>query len=104
MPKLPPQTSTDKGGVPFWHTHRASELLNKYITDKMEGTAMKAKLRQLWESREDYQEFLLAVFQKHVYQERTKQLVAPYWQHKRNKNARKKYEEVEEMLKEWKEA
>jgi len=49
----------------------------------------------------EYQKFPLLIFHKHIYQERTKQLAAPYWQHKRIKNASKKYEETEAMLMEW---
>ena len=69
----------------------------------MDGTVKNIKPQQLWKSREEYKEFPLKIFRKHVYQERTKQLAAPYWQHKRNKSARKKYEETEELLKEWNE-
>ena len=70
----------------------------------MLGKAIKMKPQQLWKLREEYQAFPLHIFRKHIYQERTKQLAAPYWQHKRNKNAQKQYEEKEEMLKEWSQA
>ena len=56
---------------------------------------------QLWKSRVQYQDFPLLVFCKHIYQERTKQLAAPYWQHTRNKIAQKKFEEAACMLEEW---
>ena len=52
-------------------------------------------------SREEYQDFPLKVFRKHVYQERMAQLAAPCWQHKRNQNAKKMYEESLELIKEW---
>jgi len=59
------------------------------------------KPQELWKSMAEYQEFSLSVFSKHIYQERTKRLAAPYWQHKRNNNMRNKFEEAEEILKDW---
>ena len=102
MLKLPRSDKSSRG-IPFWHTHAASELLREHVSLEMDGTIKKIKPQQLWKSREEYKEFPLKIFRKHVYQERTKQLAAPYWQHKRNKSARKKYEETEELLKEWNE-
>ena len=67
----------------------------------MGGIAKKVKPQQLWESRAAYKECPLSIFQKHIYQERTKQLATSYWQHKWNKNAREKIEQEEEMLKDW---
>ena len=72
--------------------------------DETSGVAREIKPQQLWKSRVEYQDFPLAVFRKHIYQVRTKQLAAPYWQYKRNKNAKKRFEEVEEMMKEWHQA
>lgn len=97
MLKLPRNTKTSRG-VPFWNNHGASELLKE---DVRSGNAQKMKPRKLWESREEYQCFPLRIFRKHIYQERTKQLAAPYWQDKRNKNARKKYEDGQELMKKW---
>ena len=88
-------------GYPFWHTHPASKLLKDDIAREMSGNMNKRKPTQLWESRVQYQDFPLSVFRKHIYQERTKQLAAPYWQHTRNKIAQKKYEEAECMVEEW---
>ena len=60
---------------------------------------------QLWRSKREYQEFPLLVFRKHIYQERTKQLAAPCWQHTRNQIARKKtVEEAQKMKAEWHES
>ena len=56
---------------------------------------------KLWRSRLEYQDFPLSVFCKHIYQERMQQLAAPFWQHKRSKNAKKKLEETEMMMKDW---
>ena len=88
-------------GYPFWHTHTASKLLKEDVAEEMAGVKEKTKPSQFWRSRTAYQDFPLHVFRKHIYQERTKQLAAPYWQHKRNQNARKRYEETAEMLSEW---
>ena len=91
-------------GIPFWHTHAAAELLKQHVVEEMDNTRNKAKPLQLWRSRPEYQEFPLRIFRKHIYQERTKQIAAPYWQYRRNKNAREKYELKEKMLREWSEA
>lgn len=98
--RLPEKGKTSRG-IPFWHTHAASELLEQHVTGEMDGIIKKMKPSQIWKSRTEYQAFPLKIFRKHIYQERTKQLAAPYWQHKRNKNAREKYEQTEQMLKEW---
>ncbi|KAL7537423.1 hypothetical protein ACHAXR_007812 [Thalassiosira sp. AJA248-18] len=103
MLRVPKRGTTSKG-VPFWHTHAAAVLLEQHITEEMAGTKSKARPHQLWRSRAEYQEFPLPIFRKHMYQERMKQIAAPYWQYKRNKNAREKYDQKEKMLKEWNEA
>ena len=60
------------------------------------------KPKDLWNMRMEYKDFPLSVFRKHVYQERMKQLAAPFWQHKRNKAAEKtNKEEVQQMGDEW---
>ena len=97
MLKIPPKNASIKG-YPFWNNHPASYLLKE---DEMNGTAKQMKPEELWKSRSEYQDFPLLVFCKHIYQERTKQLAAPYWQHKRNINAKKKFEDAQEMLNEW---
>ena len=97
MLKLPPKNTTARG-YPFWNNHPASDLLKE---DETNGTAKQMKPEDLWKSRLEYQDFPLLVFRKHIYQERMKQLAAPYWQHTRNKNAKKKYEEAQEMMKDW---
>ena len=102
MLKLPEKDVTSRG-IPFWYKHEASRLVEEYVSQEIEGAA-KIKPQLLWKSRKEYQEFPLDVFRKHLYQERTKRLAAPYWQHKRNAHARKRYEEVEAMLKEWNKA
>lgn len=101
MSKLQERSNVTCRGYPFWHTHPASILLKDHVTDEMLGKVEKMKPHQLWNLTVEYQDFPLSIFRKHLYQERSKQLAAPYWQHKRNKNAQKKHEEREEMLKEW---
>ena len=97
MLKIPRKQHTSRG-YPFWNSHPASEMLKN---DEISGVAIAMKPQQLWKSRKEYQAFPLVVFRKHIYQERTKQLAAPYWQHKRNKNAMKKREDALKMMKEW---
>jgi len=97
MLKLPKETQTTRG-YPFWNDHLASELLSK---DEMTGVAKELKPIKLWQLRKEYQDFPLVVFRKHIYQERNKQLAAPFWQHRRNKNAKKQFEEAQEMMREW---
>ena len=98
MLAFPPNSVTSRG-YPFWDTHPACKLLEE---DEISGRAATMKPQVLWKSRREYQAFPLSVFRKHIYQLRTKLLAAPYWQFKRNKVARKKYEEdVERMTSEW---
>lgn len=98
MLKIPPREKTSRG-EPFWHTHPASELLKE---DEKDGTAKGMLPRQLWLSRKEYQDFTLTTFRKHIYQERTKQLSAPCWQHKRNEAGAKKHrEETMKMKADW---
>ena len=62
---------------------------------EMTGRIEKMKPQEIWATEEDYQSFDLNVFRKHVYQERRRQLAAPFWQGKRNKSVHKQYNEVE---------
>lgn len=70
----------------------------------MAGAVDKAKPRELWKSQKEYQDFPLSTFRKHIYQEQTKQLAAPFWQHKRYKITKKKFDDVELMMREWEQA
>ena len=103
MQKFPKISETSRG-MRFWNTHPASKLLRKHIEMEMTGTIEKMKPQEIWATEEDYQSFDLNVFRKHIYQERRRQLAAPFWQVKRNKNARKQCKEVEQVLKQWSEA
>lgn len=85
--------------VPFWYNHAASELLEE---DVRNDTSKRMQPKQLWESRDEYLDFPLSVFRKHIYQEKSKQLAAPCWQHRRNQMAqKKKMEEAQKVEKEW---
>lgn len=84
---------------PFWNQHPAAALL---CEDERNGTARSMKPQELWNSRTEYKDFPLSVFRKHIYQERMKQLAAPFWQHKRNKAAAKTNEvEAQHIGEEW---
>ena len=72
------------------------------LEDTKNGKAKKLKRKLLWNSREEYQNFTLEDFWKHVYQEKYRQLAGPYWQKKRNKAALKEHEKrVKKMYQEW---
>lgn len=90
--------------IPLWNTHAASDMLKTHVEDEVCGIIDRKKPQELWKSQKEYQDFPLQIFRKHIYQERQKQLAAPFWQHKRNVNAQKKFEEVDLMLKEWAQA
>lgn len=93
-----PKSNKSSRGYPCWDTHKASKMLQ---ADEESGIAKELQPKVLWKSRKEYQDFPLSVFRKHIYQLRSKQLAAPFWQYKRNMNAKKKYEELDEMMKEW---
>jgi hypothetical protein len=70
-------------GTPFWSEHAAKKKLDKDLKD---GIGQNIKPKGLWMSRREYQYFPYNYFCKHVHEVRYKQLAAPYWQVKRNKN------------------
>ena len=86
-------------GKRFWGDHPAKDRL---IDDTKSGKTRELKPKELWKSHEDYQDFSLKDFRKHIYQEKYRQLAGPYWQKKRNKAALKEQEKtVEKMYQEW---
>ena len=86
-------------GTPFWNTHAAKTLLTE---DVKAGIDRRMKPKILWESRVEYQAFPYDHFRKRVYEIRSKQLAAPYWQVTRNKNGRELHRlETNEMRKVW---
>lgn len=96
--KFPKNTASSRGKC-IWRDHPASNIL---VCDTKSGNASKVKPKELWKSREEYQDFSLDDFRKHIYQEKYRQLAGPYWQKKRNKAALKDHEKrVEQMQQEW---
>ena len=92
------KTATSRGKR-IWRRHCARELL---VEDTKDGTAQSMKPMELWVSRDEYQDFSLEDFRKHIYQEKYRQLAGAYWQQKRNKVAHKEHEErVNRMYHEW---
>lgn len=94
-----PRKAMTNRGYPFWDTHPASTLLVEHVKS---GFADKYKPKELWMLSEHYKDFPLGVFRGHMYQEKYKQLAAPYWKVKRNKIALKMHDdEVENMKQDW---
>eukprot|EP01082_Thalassiosira_pseudonana_P012983 g11855.t1 g11855 contig6:726043-726965(-) len=86
-------------GCPVWHTHPAKDLLEKDVAN---GLHLDFKPAELWEMRDEYMEFTLKVFGKHVHQEKSKQIQEPYWVVKRNKMARKIFaDDAKKMATKW---
>ena len=95
---IPHNEMTDRG-EPFWYNHPAKSLLKE---DVESGLAYDLKPAALRETREEYKQFKLKTFRKHIYQEQERQRAAPYWRHKRNIAARQMIErEREEMRRQW---
>lgn len=94
-----PRNAMTIRGYPFWDTHRASVLLEQDVKDGLDSLYEPSELRAL---REEYQDFPLEVFRKHIYQERRKQKEGVYWIPTRNRKAQKRRdEEVQKMKEEW---
>ena len=58
------------------------------------------KPKELHKHRAEYGDFPLRCFRKHIYQEASKQIAAPYWNVKRNKMSRRLREEEDNKVKE----
>ena len=88
-----------KRGYPHWHTHAAKKLLAE---DLIFGRNCGLKPKAFQITREEFKEFPLGVFRKHIYQENRKQREMPLKIAKRNKLAQKQYEqEVEAEAVRW---
>jgi hypothetical protein len=74
--QLFPRAALTNRGYPFWDTSAAKELL---ASDINEGKHLTMTSRDLWQSREAYLLFPLAVFQQHIGQEKKKQSQSLYW-------------------------
>ncbi|EJK44799.1 hypothetical protein THAOC_36630 [Thalassiosira oceanica] len=97
-----PQKCVSLRGKPIWNIHPAKLEL---IEDTKNGKTRQMKPKELWKTSEQYQDFVLEDFRKHIYQERYRQLAGPYWQQKRNKSAQKAHDDtVEKLLCEWHDA
>ena len=92
---FPPSQRTNRG-EPFWHRHAANTLLKE---DVESGTANLMTPGELWRTKSEYMEFKQKTFAKHVFQEKSKQRAAPYWQVKCKKICQKLREEQAEELK-----
>lgn len=92
---FPHNLQTDRG-EPFWYNHRAKQLLKQ---DVEIGLSSEIAPGALWETREEYKEFSLRTFRKHVYQEQERQRAAPFWRHKRNIAAREKLTKERDAMK-----
>jgi hypothetical protein len=93
--RMVPRKTVTSRGKKFWSSHPANTRL---IEDTKSGKASSMKPKELWKSHEDYQDFDLDDFRKHVYQEKYRQIAGPYWQKKRNRAALKEHLKVVENL------
>jgi len=78
-----------KAGMTYWKyirfdTSEAKEALRKDVKEKLH-TTMKPQVLQ--QTNESYQQFPLAVFRKHIYQEEYAQLGRSYWMNKKKEKA-----------------
>jgi hypothetical protein len=94
-----PQKQITCRGTPFWSEHANEKMLDKDLKD---GIGQNMKPKELRMSRREYQYFPYNYFCKRVHKVRYKQLAAPNWQVKRNKNGRDIHRlETNEMRKKW---
>jgi len=94
---FPPSERTVRD-EPFWNRHVAKEKLK----DDVERGLADVKPSKLRETRPEYKDFKPATFSKHVFQEKSKQRAAPYWQVKCKKIGQKlREEQVEELERNW---
>ncbi len=90
-----------KRGYPHWHKHNAKQLLAE---DIKQGRNSNRKPRDFQTDRSEYQQFPLAVFRGHIYQENRKQREMPLKINKRNKLGEKKHlQEAEAEALRWNE-
>lgn len=92
-----PPNSLTVHGYPRWPDHCASSLLKE---DVKNGLAYSTKPKQLRGMRDEYQEFPLEVFRRHVHQEKRAQKEGPYWVHKMRKGAQRQRDKEARRMKE----
>ncbi len=95
--QLYPRNEITKRGYPFWDTHKAKVLLTEDVKNHLHKTM---RPKELYYLRAEYQDFPLSCFRKHIYQEASKQIAAPYWNVKRNKMSRRLRDEEDDKEKE----
>lgn len=92
-------SDTTMRGYPHWHTHAANKLLADDLKFGRNGDMKPHSFRT---TRDEYEEFPLGVFRRHIYQEQRKQREMPLKIAKRNQLGRKKYEkEIEAEAARW---
>ncbi len=95
-----PRAELCSRGYPHWQYHPADKMLRE---DVKSGLANTKRPLDLWQSRDEYQDFPLDVFRGHIYQESRAQREANYWVPKRNKDAqRARDKEAKQLKEEWK--
>jgi hypothetical protein len=77
---IPKMTMTVRG-YPCWEGSDAKTLLRNDVKEKKQKGSKPAELRG---TREEYKNFPLAVFRKHIYQEEYAQSGRSYWMHKKH--------------------
>lgn len=98
LANFPPRERTNRD-EPFWNRHTARKLLKE---DVESGRANLMKPGELRQTRPEYQDFKSSTFAKHVYQEKSKQRAAPYWQVKCKKICQRlREEQAEESKRDW---
>ena len=92
---FPHKRQTERG-EPFWYNHPAKILLRNDVESGLSNKIPPAALR---DTREEYKQFTLHTFRKHVYQEQERQRAAPFWRLKRNIAAQTKLVKERDELK-----
>jgi hypothetical protein len=75
-----PRGAVTEQGYPFWDTSPARILLTQDIGN---GLHDRMKPSELWNTRNEYKEFPLAVFRQHIYQEKNRIKASSYWRSKK---------------------
>lgn len=79
---LYPRPALTSGGYPFWDTSVAKVSLSSDVDNGIDQNMTSA---ELWNSRQEYKLFPIAVFQKHILQEHSKRKASGFFLAKLNK-------------------
>jgi hypothetical protein len=92
---IPTKTMTVRG-YPRWEGSDAKKLLRDDVKEKKHKNSKPAELR---DTREEYKNFPLTVFRKHIYQEEYAQSGRSYWMHKKElkKQMKKKLKNLQKI-------